>query len=194
MRLDLRRCCECDEQDLFVRRRTTKIGLITSEDDVIALVRDYVASHSSAHNLEWNSWKEIFDNRFGEGANVNLGGISSFLDAADACATLAGGCDGTASKFFKSFNQKLGLPADNGWLTFEQLMRFMEISKPSDTYLLTTSFAPSGPRDRIQPAKSGASSSTSAVTSTTPSASSTGTIVAVAGVGLGLWALAYFLL
>jgi hypothetical protein len=106
------------------------VGVITSQEEVIAKVRSYVVDHSSRHDLSRASWKEIWDARFGDGASANQGGISSFLDAADACASLAGGCDGTADKFFTAFNQKLGLAESNGWMTFDQLATFLDLEGP----------------------------------------------------------------
>jgi len=112
-------------------QRYPHVGMITSQADVIAKVQEYVTNNSSKHDLSRESYQEIWNNLFGAGANVNQGGISAFLGQADACASMAGGCDGTADKFFKAFNQKLGLAADNGWMNFDQLATFLDLGPAS---------------------------------------------------------------
>lgn len=120
-----------------------RVGIITSQAEVIARVRQYVVDHSTKHDLSAASWREVWVNRFGSPeASINLGGIASFLDDADACATLAGGCDGTAAKFFDAFNQKLGKAGDNGWATLPEMLQFLDVEDDSAPFLLVPGVVP----------------------------------------------------
>lgn len=141
-----------------------RVGVITSQDDVIAIIRQYVVDHSTKHDLSSASWTEVWNAKFGgPDVNVNAGGISSFLKDADACAGLLCGinprcdaCDETAGKFMDSFNSKLGKAGDNGWVTLPEMLTFLDVKDEpaqADTpFLLAPGVVPkSGPTIMLAP-------------------------------------------
>ncbi len=115
------------------------VGNVGSAKEAVNQINKYVADHSTRHDLSTASFREVWILHFGaESAQANLGGVQSLLNAADACATKAAltaagkcgvkscdECDASASMVFNGMNKDLGLPGDNGWMTFTQIMQWL---------------------------------------------------------------------
>src|SRR5882724_10720449 len=109
------------------------VGSVTSASDAVNKINAFVIDASPKHDLSTESWRAVWIGRFGHDdsqpdglGRANKGGISTLLDDIDACAPgYAGGCDRATDDTFNSMNQDLGLAADNGWMTFQQLMGWL---------------------------------------------------------------------
>jgi hypothetical protein len=117
-----------------------RVGSVTSASEAINKINAFVAEASPKHDLSTESWRAVWVANFGvhtDGVSpgwANKGGIASLLDRLDACAPGYSGCNGpglpnccdkAADMVFDGVNSELGLPADNGWITFQQLMTWL---------------------------------------------------------------------
>lgn len=105
----------------------TRVGSVTSASEAVNKLNKYVVDVSPRHDLSTESWRAVWKGRFGSvDSQVNQGGISQLLEDIDACAPgYAGGCDGTAVKVFEGMNKELGLAADNGWMSVDQMLAWL---------------------------------------------------------------------
>jgi hypothetical protein len=114
---------------MIVRR--VVVGSVTSASGAVNKLNAFVAEASPDHDLSTKSWRAVWIANFGidpDGSpgKVNRGGIGDLLNRLDACApSYAGGCDKATDMVFEGVNRDLGLPADNGWISFEQMMAWL---------------------------------------------------------------------
>lgn len=111
---------------------STRVGASTIRDRVWDVFSKAVLHNTSVHDMSGASYLATWNRIWGEGAWINAGGIESLIRDMGECPF--GGhvfpghrnpCLDAALATLDAMNRDLGLPADNGWMTFEQFWRWM---------------------------------------------------------------------